>query len=261
MPTTQSQINQKAFSLIELSIVLVILGLLTAGIVTGQKLIRQTQLARVIQNIQTFSNAINLFKISYNYFPGDIPNAYDIWGSNCDATAADCNGDGDGVIDWNDKVAARDEEINRAWQHMSLANILDKNYTNDMDVDGFAIAGTTVPKSASPSRNGAPSIWTFSAAHGNLNMGGLNTVVPDCHECLIWAHTDSVSPVDISIIDIKIDDGMRLTGKIQGGIAKTAASSYWSWSTTECYDSGDINLYNLSNTGAGCTMIFDYLGY
>src|SRR5688572_2241904 len=89
------------FTLIELAIVLVVVGLVTGGIIMGKELIRQSELQSVISDIEHYERAINGFYAKYNYFPGDLPNAEDYWGSdtNCPNTAennvakrATCNG-------------------------------------------------------------------------------------------------------------------------------------------------------------------------
>ncbi|MGB1540395.1 MAG: prepilin-type N-terminal cleavage/methylation domain-containing protein, partial [Rickettsiales bacterium] len=68
--------NSKAgFSLVELSIVLVILGLLTGGILGGQSLIRAAELRSVSKEYEKYQTAINIFKDKYFALPGDFNNA------------------------------------------------------------------------------------------------------------------------------------------------------------------------------------------
>src|SRR5690606_1501704 len=68
------------FSLVELSIVLVILGLLTGGILGGQSLIKAAELRSVATERQQWQIAINSFKGKYRALPGDMPNATAFWG-------------------------------------------------------------------------------------------------------------------------------------------------------------------------------------
>ena len=106
---------KKGFSLVELSIVLVILGLLTGGILTGQTLIRAAELRSVNADVQRFQAATRTFQSKYFAFAGDMRNATDFWGAadgndglgdDCyaiDSTiladaAQTCNGDGNGEI-------------------------------------------------------------------------------------------------------------------------------------------------------------------
>lgn len=69
----------KAFTLIELSIVVVIIGLIVAGVVAGQSLVKQAKIRGVIQNWQKYTAAVTAFQLQYNTIPGDMPNASSYW--------------------------------------------------------------------------------------------------------------------------------------------------------------------------------------
>ena len=70
----------QGFSLVELSIVLVILGLLTGGILAGQNLIRASELRSVSTQINQLNTAFMTFRDTYFALPGDMRNAQDFWG-------------------------------------------------------------------------------------------------------------------------------------------------------------------------------------
>ena len=72
---------KKAFSLVELSIVLVILGLLVGGILTGQSLIRAAELRSVTTEFSQYQTAVMTFRDKYFAIPGDMKNARDFWGA------------------------------------------------------------------------------------------------------------------------------------------------------------------------------------
>ena len=67
--------KNQGFTLVELSIVLVILGLLVGGVLTGQSLIRAAELRTVSTQYATFSTAVNTFRDKYFTIPGDMTNA------------------------------------------------------------------------------------------------------------------------------------------------------------------------------------------
>ena len=71
---------RSGFSLVELSIVLVILGLLTGGILAGQNLIRAAELRSVTTQFQNYHAAVMTFRDKYFALPGDMANAEDFWG-------------------------------------------------------------------------------------------------------------------------------------------------------------------------------------
>ena len=99
-----------AFSLVELSIVLVILGLLTGGILTGQNLIRAAELRSVTTQLQAYQTAVMSFRDTYQAVAGDMRNATRFWGYSSGITACDnltgaadapagvCDGNGDGRV-------------------------------------------------------------------------------------------------------------------------------------------------------------------
>ena len=82
---------RSGFSLVELSIVLVILGLLTGGILAGQSLIRAAELRSVATESQRYMAALNSFRDKYFALPGDMANATAFWGAQ-NATPATCHG-------------------------------------------------------------------------------------------------------------------------------------------------------------------------
>lgn len=139
------------FSLVELSIVLVILGLLTGGILAGQNLIRAAELRSVVTEFQSYQTAVRTFQGKYFSLPGDMPNATDFWGApgnntaNCPATAGTgsqtCNGDGDGVVDINNVANQYDEPL-LFWQHLANSGLIEGSYTG---IAGGAGTGHTIP--------------------------------------------------------------------------------------------------------------------
>lgn len=118
----------RGFSLVELSIVLVILGLLTGGILTGQSLIRASELRSITTEYNRYIAAAQTFRDKYFALPGDMANATAFWGAahatpaTCKTTASSsaltCNGNADGFIQG---VVATSNESFRFWQHLANA--------------------------------------------------------------------------------------------------------------------------------------------
>lgn len=67
--------NNKAFSLIELSIVLIIIGLLVAGITGGASLIENAKIKGVIDEFNNYNTSINTFYSLKGRLPGDLNNS------------------------------------------------------------------------------------------------------------------------------------------------------------------------------------------
>lgn len=84
---------KKGFTLVELAIVIVIVGLVIGAVLAGQDLIANSERQGVIKEFQKFNNAATTFKQQFTAFPGDMENAATYW-SGCAV-----NGDGSGYID------------------------------------------------------------------------------------------------------------------------------------------------------------------
>ena len=149
------QSHRHAFSLVELSIVLVILGLLVGGILAGQSLIRAAELRSITSQYAQYIAAVGAFRDKYFALPGDFTKATDFW------TAADvdpatcrtavgtgtatCNGNGNGVI--ASFTLGVDEHF-RAWQHLANAGLIEGTYsgvTGAAHVSEDANPGVNVP--------------------------------------------------------------------------------------------------------------------
>lgn len=130
----------RGFSLVELSIVLVILGLLTGGILAGQSLIRAAELRSVTLEFNKYLAATHAFNDKYFALPGDMNNATRIWSRQVNAahcvtnssaavtTPGTCDGNGDGVIA-NAAAASESGEIHQYWRQLAHAGLIEGSYT------------------------------------------------------------------------------------------------------------------------------------
>ncbi len=143
------------FSLVELSIVLVILGLLTGGILAGQSLIRAAELRSVNADYARYAAAKYTFRDKYFALPGDFNRATDFWTatngtlSTCITTpstgTSTCNGNGDGNISWMDAANPQYYESFTVWKHLANAGLIEGSYSN---IDSTPIQpGVNVPQS------------------------------------------------------------------------------------------------------------------
>ena len=94
--TTFTQ-NEKGFTLVELAIVLVIVGLLIGGILKGQELIANAQVTATMNQMTGMDAATSTFRDKYNAFPGDMGGAATRL-PNCN-TPCGGTGNGNGTID------------------------------------------------------------------------------------------------------------------------------------------------------------------
>lgn len=247
---------QEGFSLVELSIVLVILGLLTGGILGGQSLIKAAELRSVVKEYNQWQTASNTFRTRYFYLPGDMPNAESFWGTAATCPPAantvvvnTCNGNGDGEVG-NHQEAAEIYEQFMFWQHLEKAGLITGTYTGSVGPNStyHAIIGTNVPSSkfkgggwTARYRDNVPvaePFW-FAGDYGNAFVFG--------------AQGDTITigalltPQETWSIDTKLDDGKPGKGKVVARFWNNACAT--AGSNTD-YDAA----YNLQEDSAQCSL-------
>lgn len=245
MHTKNSEItSESAFSLIELAIVLVVIGLLVGGLVVMQSMTRQSQLQGVVSDYQKFKVATAEFIDQYISVPGDMPDATDYWGT---AT----NGDGDKILDIAAAASATGEDF-QFWRHLVLAGRITGVYTGvaGSGSASHSVAGTNVP--AASYESGA---WeadylgvyggdttTYAYNYGNYFRVGTITATAAASGALL-------KPEEAWNIDTKTDDGQPGKG--------TVVSSHWNSACATSTTNADYNgAYNLTNQNAQCALYF-----
>ena len=260
--------NTRAFTLMELSIVLVILGLLAGGVLSGQALIRAAELRNATTEVMKIFTGFNAFMDQYRAMPGDMANASAYWGAADGSTgstpacatinaltAADpkatCNGDGNGHVDGISNTGASYEPY-RGWQQMANAGLLAGSFAGIPD----PVTHGNNPGFNSPTiaiSNGTVGYGYFDPISGNSdpNMfdGPYGNVVT-----LAGARNLSYTPPQIRIfsaqdawnIDTKFDDGKPASG----AILSNKNTNY-----PTCTTGADSTAnYLLTSTDLGCNL-------
>lgn len=243
-----------AFTLVELSIVLVILGLLVGGVLAGQSLIRAAELRSVATDSTRNLTAFYAFREKYMALPGDITNATAFWGA-ADADPATCaakqtatvepgtcNGDGSGFIADGYTVGdVRDQfyEGYRAWQQLALAGLIEGNYVGN-SVDNGQAGNAAHPGVNTPiSKIGDGASWTIRSfvrpyTGDWFSMPASNYIVLGNNEITAEGIGPVLSPAEAWNIDSKLDDGkpglgqirtMRGNGSLNPGCTLTGADN------------------------------------
>jgi prepilin-type N-terminal cleavage/methylation domain-containing protein len=126
--------NAKGFTLIEMAVVLVIIGLLFAGVVLAQSLIRSSNVQTIISDVAMYQSAISQFKQKYNEMPGDMTDATNNWGTNphCSTNGVGtgtqtCNGNGNGRVDLKLLIAPFEQFL--VWQHLANGGFISGQYS------------------------------------------------------------------------------------------------------------------------------------
>ena len=116
--------QQRGFTLVEIAIVLVIIGLLLGGVLKGQELINSAKVKNIANDFRTIPLFIYGYQDKFKRLPGDDPNTDTRFGSNgTKATSPAGFVLGDGIIagKWNSQTTT-DENV-LFWQHVRLAGL------------------------------------------------------------------------------------------------------------------------------------------
>ena len=257
--------HRNGFTLVELSIVLVILGLLVGGVLTGQSLIHAAELRSISTQYSGYVTAANTFRDKYMAIPGDMTNATAYWGpaaagAACKTTIGTgtqtCNGDGDGKL--SDDVNPNSDEPFRFWQHLANAGMVEGSYTGvkDGSNDGSASSknspkaklGTGLWKPMDwMTLSGGASGWLFDGNYNNsLNLGAYQAEAGPVAMLL--------KPEDVYNVDAKMDDGRPATGKV-GPMSALIGVDPNHCTNAANGSSMDAN-YNLQNQAIVCALMF-----
>jgi prepilin-type N-terminal cleavage/methylation domain-containing protein len=119
----------RGFSLIELAVSVIIIGLLVGGIAGGSKLLTQAELRGMISQMDQYKADYNAFKLEYNAVAGDMKDA-SVFFANCAIGGSGnnkCDGNGDGFITFNMANffdgANRGDELVKFFRHLNLSGI------------------------------------------------------------------------------------------------------------------------------------------
>jgi prepilin-type N-terminal cleavage/methylation domain-containing protein len=200
--------NQDGFTLVEISIVMIIIGLLIGGTFGGMKLIENMQVNKTVQDLKAIESAALTFRDTYGRLPGDMPNTAARLPSCTDAPCA-TGGNGDRRIGtplwWVNPITDTSENFT-FWHHLRAADIVSLEIKNTLDM-------------------------SFGEGQPNSPMGdGLRVtdlVVTSTDGCrrwdrsLIWIQGDpsgTMGPIastncgQMASVDRKLDDGLPNSG-------------------------------------------------
>jgi len=231
--------NQSGFTLIEIAIVLVIIGLLLGGVLKGQELINSAKVKNLATDFRNIPVFIYGYQDKFKSLPGDDPT---LSGANTHLTGAAACGPagtattictpGNGLINgfWNDYNAGSEAYL--FWQHVRLA--------------GLTSGPTTIP----PSPGAGDGFRPVNAAGGEIGIqsgtavAGAAPIYSDLAKTLPIRGTYIICSPNIlgkfaKQLDVQLDDGNTAGGSMMS-IAGTAVASVAVSNTSNAWDDAAI---------------------
>ncbi len=205
--------NQSGFTLVEIAIVLVIIGLLLGGVLKGQELITQAKIKNVANDLNGLTSAVYSYQDRYKRFPGDDSGAKR-WPLL--AATGVTVGDGDNAVEGNYNSTTNTDESRLFWAELRLAGFVAGA------IDSVAVAATQPVNAA----GGITGVQT-----GGLGLVGLVIC------------TDGLPTKIAQSIDSQFDDGSAITGSVRAVIMSSTALS--TSAPTVDYVDNSSNLYVL----------------
>lgn len=255
--------------MIELSIVLVIIGLIVGGVLVGRDLISSAEMRAQIAQIEKYNTAVNTFRGKFNAIPGDMAvstaNSFGFANAGCAATAG--HRDGNGLIEGNGGSGSYHQggaETGLFWNDLSssVAGNLISGSFNSATCTSTPTLGSTGYSSYMP--NGiisGSSIYVYS--NGGSNYFGL--AGPSYMVAGSFGSKDNLTVIYAYNIDKKMDDGIPNRGNVLAQMVYDSTTLDYATSgatSTQytCFETTN-NTYSLDfNNGSSmkCNLVFKF---
>lgn len=213
--------TRHGFTLVELSIVLVIIGLIAAGVLVGRDLIKAAQIRATISQLDQFNTATMAFKDKYENLPGDITFAqatqFNFTPTYRTDVATPCPGyqgvlHGNGVLEscgnGDGQMAYIIRELGMYWRDLSSSGMIPQQFVTAVDDNTM----NTNPNLLIPKAKIGNAYWVV---FGSTNYGGNYFLLSGITLSTYAAMGHQLGAADAYSFDTKLDDGLPMTGKVR----------------------------------------------
>lgn len=290
---TAQRYNRHGFTLIELSIVLVIIGLIVGGVLVGRDLINAAAGRAQISQIQKYHQAVNTFRAKYGYLPGDMPTPQrNSFGMAVDASFYPGAPNGDGIVGSGEMQTVYGGEYIQFWNDLATAGLVSRPQAYPGWVVSWQVGeatGSAIARYVPPAALGGEQyvyVWGDNIAP---STGAVNQVSSDGGNWFAVSrittyssyfgslgYTSGTMPVNAAYsIDQKADDGLPQAGVIRAGYIGYVSGNgggniiYPTNATTgtsaTCFDkagnAGGVANYSTNQnngSGANCALSFKF---
>ncbi len=240
--------NNRGFTLIELSIVLLIISLITGGIIAGRSLVQSAKLTDLADTVNKYQTATRAFELQYHALPGDIANATEYWpgqtySGNDNGNITETSQGGANAADGG----SADVTENRTYfEQLALAGLVEGSYDSTTSGKSFALfpeKAYFIPIYSSREQLfGCFGVCSFSESN-YLRLANIGTTGP-------LTPVAFLSPPDAKTLDMKIDDGRPGTGAV-------TVINFTDCTNVANYSSMGSAKYKLEHQTPKCGMVFE----
>ena len=193
--------SQSGFTLIEMAIVLVIIGLLIGGVLKGQEMINNAKLKRIAADFEGIAAAIYSYQDRYRALPGDDAQATVRWGAGITV------GNANGVVLGNWDSVTNTDETRIFWQHLRNSNL-----------------------TSGPLTGATSYAQPINAYGGMIGVQNGNYAMTGMVVCMA-----GLTSKDAEIIDTQMDDGIAATGNVRSNTTNVAAAGAANYTAVTSY--------------------------
>ena len=247
-------LRQTGFTLVEIAIVLVVIGLLLGGILKGQQLINSARVRNLADQNTSIQAAYYGFIDRFRNLPGDMLAkdacaniGSDIDSAGCASNSSTIGGDGNGRIDTIGEASA-------VWAHLSVAGFLNgvyKGTPTTVAAYKTGVATGDIP----PNAFQGPILLAHTAAYLNAN-----SVVR-----LAYSFGGNIPVPILRDLDQKLDDGAAGTGVMRsspdagGSDTFSGIVEYDSAAGGQCVSgTAGAETWNVDSANQNCNGMFLY---